>query len=88
MITILRGGEGLQDPLSKRKETRHTTFKIGQGFSYYCQFGTKFQSGKKGSKHLISCISMANKVIEYIEITQNTQVLKIAVFAPRFITAG
>ena len=31
---------------------------------------------------------MTNKVIEYKEITQNTQVLKIAVFAPRFITAG
>ena len=37
-------------------------------------------SGKKVFKHLILCISMTNKVIEYIEIPQNTQILKIAVF--------
>ena len=39
------------------------------------------QSGEEGSKHLIFCISMANKVIKCIEITQNAQILKIADFA-------
>ena len=46
---------------------------------------SEFYSGhravKKGSKHLILGISMTkNKVIEYIEITKNTQILKVAVF--------
>ena len=35
---------------------------------------------KKGFKRLISCISMTYKVIKCIEITQNTQILKITDF--------
>ena len=36
---------------------------------------------KKCSKHLIFCIYMAYKVIEDIVFTQNTQILKITIFA-------
>ena len=46
---------------------------------------SEFQSGhkvvKKGSEHLILCISLTNRGIQCIEITQNTQILKIADFA-------
>ena len=55
---------------------------LRQGFSYYCQFSPKnlqsskwSKSGKKGSKHLIICMSMAYKVIECIVFTKNTKSL-------------
>ena len=38
-------------------------------------------------KDLILCIAITYEVIEYIEITQNTQILKIAEFAIQSVLA-